>query len=493
MATMPGAADDPLLGQTLKGTYRIDHCIAVGGMGAVYRAEHIRLRRPVAVKVVLWQPGRDAQLAERFEQEVDAIAQVGHPHIVQVIDFDRSEGGMPYMVMEYLEGETLEACMERTRPLPVAMAVSVVSQVASALADVHARGIVHRDLKPANVYLVHATGEECFVKLLDFGVSKMRTSAERATGTHEVVGTPEFMAPEQAQGGHQDQRVDQFALATIAYEMLTGQQPFTAEELTTVLYRVLTVDPPRVSELAPWAPDQIDDVIRRALSKDPAKRYPTISQFAYALESAAVRSGIGREPRYSPVPPSLVGEARSTSIQGSAPDADREIESARTVLSRPPVAPPATPTLPSVPSARSAKPASVPPSGHNEEATSLYLAVRTAREAGDLEGAVSAAEKLLEFAAYDADPSVPAVLARAMPLLDDVFSTYVGSLDGEIQAGPDYGSVRQMNLSRRAADLLGLMEQPTRISAVFRHAGIPERAGVRLLAGLLRRGVLTRV
>ena len=168
-------------------------------------------------------------------------SQLGHPHIVQVFDFGEAPGGEPYLVMEYLEGEDLEKRIQRVGRLPPAAASHIVRQVASALSATHAKGIVHRDLKPANVFLLSVEGETDFVKVVDFGISKVRSATTKLTAALAVMGTPNYMAPEQAAGrvNDIDARTDQWALACIAYELLAGRPPFVGEDVASLLYQVI--------------------------------------------------------------------------------------------------------------------------------------------------------------------------------------------------------------------------------------------------------------
>lgn len=467
--------EDPLIGKALKGTYRIDRLIAAGGMGAVYEAEHLRLHRRVAVKVLLEQLAKEREILERFVREVEIVAQLGHPHIVQVTDVDRTSTGLPFLVMEYLDGETLERRLARDHHLPLSQAVRICSQVAAALADVHSRQVVHRDLKPANLFLVRAAGEPVFVKVLDFGVSKV-AGARRITQAQRIVGTPNYMAPEQARAEVQDHRVDQFSLAAITYEMLSGRAAFPGDDVVAVLHSVLDDEPPPVSDIAPWVPSEIDGVIARALQKDPEQRYPSISRFAWELENAAARAGVG------------AGRARSERAPG------------RYRTSFPPErvtpTPGREPMVQSRESVRPGPPTPVPESRRhaaaNVTATALYAHARQCFESGAVDQAVRYAEQLLELAVYDKDPAVLRVVGSAITTLDKIFAERVGPPSQVLARGPAISEVRQLKLSPRAAELLSIIDGPMRVDEVLRAAKMPRRDGIRLLAGLLRRGALER-
>ena len=221
---MSGPQDPGLVGSVLGGSYRITRLIGQGGMGAVYEGVQARLERRVAVKLMARELSSNPEAIARFRREAEVTSQLGHPHIVQVFDFGQAPGGEPYIVMEYLEGEDLEKRIQRVGRLPLAAASHIVRQVASALSATHAKGIVHRDLKPANVFLLSVEGETDFVKVVDFGISKVRSASTKLTAALAVMGTPNYMAPEQAAGrvNDIDARTDQWALACIAYELVAG-------------------------------------------------------------------------------------------------------------------------------------------------------------------------------------------------------------------------------------------------------------------------------
>src|SRR5262245_21923742 len=279
---------ESLIGKTLRGTYLIQETLDQGGMGMVFVAEHVRLRRKVAVKVLAKHLVNDQQALARFHREAEIISQLNHPSIVQVVDFDATDDGEPYLVMELLSGESLEACLDRERQLPPADAVGSTVQTASGLAAAHNANIVHRDLKPGNVFLMRVPGEGVFVKLLDFGISKRAGAPRGLTGEFDILGTPDYMAPEQASGrtAQVDHRGDQFALAVITYQMLTGALPFAGNNVMEVLQRVLHDAPSAPSSINEALPKHLDDVLLKALSKDPALRYLSISGFAQDLAQA---------------------------------------------------------------------------------------------------------------------------------------------------------------------------------------------------------------
>jgi serine/threonine protein kinase len=279
------------VGTVLGDNYRLTRLIGTGGMGSIYEAAHTGAGKRVAVKVMSRELVAYPEALARFRREVKVTTALEHPHIVDVVDFGVSPTGEPYLVMEYLEGEDLERRLERDRRLPLVTAVPIVKQVASALAVAHAEGIVHRDLKPGNVFLSRAAADEVFVKVVDFGISKvLKSSATKLTMTRAVFGTPEYMAPEQAAGLVEsiDHRSDQWSLACVGWQMLSGQLPFWKPDVQSLLNQVVAGEPNALApDQAGRIPPEVDKVLRRALSKRREDRFPTINAFARAFEAAA--------------------------------------------------------------------------------------------------------------------------------------------------------------------------------------------------------------
>jgi serine/threonine protein kinase len=297
-----------LVGTALEGGYRLTRLVGEGGMGAVYEGTQIRLNRRVAVKVMARDLAGNPEALARFRREVHITTRLAHPHIVQVLDVGSTEDGLPFLVMEFLEGEDLERRLKRVRWLPLPRVVHVVDQVASALAATHRKGIVHRDLKPANVFLLEAEGVADFVKVVDFGISKTQGVAGAAlTRASVMMGTPRYMAPEQVTGkpSKVDQRADQWALACIAWEALVGRGPFAGKDVAALLYQVVHGEPPALAEHAPDLPAGIEEVLRRALAKRPGDRFATMGAFARAFAVAAqpAAEAPATRPLATPAPP----------------------------------------------------------------------------------------------------------------------------------------------------------------------------------------------
>ena len=281
-----------MIGRVLNGTYRITGPLARGGMGAIYAAENARLTgKRYAIKMLHRAFAASEEMFQRFRREAEIASQLGHEHIVEVHDFNVTEDGEAYMVMEYLAGEDLAARIARGA-LPLGDVVRIVDQLASALGAAHAAGIVHRDLKPQNLFLIERGGRSDFVKVLDFGISKVRDAQSLITREQAVLGTPFYMSPEQAmgQGRDVDPRTDVFSLGAIIWEMLTGEIAFASDTIPGALYKVVHVEPRPVHELRTELPPALTDVLSRAMAKDRAARTPSVQQVAAELAQVAARA-----------------------------------------------------------------------------------------------------------------------------------------------------------------------------------------------------------
>jgi len=282
-----GTHDGLAVGGVVGDTYRVTRLLGRGGMGAVWAAEHVRLPgRQVAVKVLL-SPGVAADESfARFRREAEIASRLGHPHIVQVLDFNTLPSGEPYIVLELLEGETLAQRLQRG-PLELEEALGIARQVGSALQAAHRAGVVHRDLKPDNVFLCAPREENPApqAKVLDFGISKIRGSQTVATQDAVLMGTPQYMAPEQALGRNAaiDARTDVFALGAIVYEMLGGRPAFAGSSLAEVVYKVVHAQPQPLAQLRTGLPLNILSSVDRALQKEPAHRPGDVNDFIAEL------------------------------------------------------------------------------------------------------------------------------------------------------------------------------------------------------------------
>jgi serine/threonine-protein kinase len=270
------------------GRYRIIGELGRGAMGVVYHAIDPAIGRSVAIKTIRIRDINDTQqrvkLRERLFREARSAGVLSHPNIVTIYDMDEIDG-LAYIAMAYVNGPTLEKILSAEAPLSGSAMLRVLRQTASALDYAHSRGIVHRDVKPANIM----TDEDGAVKITDFGIAKI-TAGGSLTDTTSVVGTPNYMSPEQVQGIAVDGRSDQFSLAVIAYEILTGERPFQGEHLSTVVYKIVAEDPERAHQINGTLTARIDEVLRQALSKKPEGRYPSCANFVGALEMACAES-----------------------------------------------------------------------------------------------------------------------------------------------------------------------------------------------------------
>jgi hypothetical protein len=286
------------------GPYRVLRVLGVGGMGVVFHAEDVQVRRPVALKALLPALAADAAARERFLREARAAAAVKNDHVITIYEVSEDRG-IPFLAMPLLQGETLEACLRRRRRLPVAEVLRVGREIAEGLAAAHARGVIHRDIKPGNVWLESAHAGR--VKILDFGLARAPTDDARLTRSGAIVGTPAYMAPEQARSQSVDARSDLFSLGCVLYRCCTGELPFKGADTLAVLTALATETPRPVRQLNPEVPPALSDLVMRLLAKEPARRPSSARAVADALEAVA---------RPGPEPPPVVpvgaeGEALS--------------------------------------------------------------------------------------------------------------------------------------------------------------------------------------
>src|ERR1700741_3800981 len=277
------------VGQRL-GPYEILSAIGAGGMGEVYRARDTRLDRIVAIKILPDHLSDRVELRERFEREARTIASLNHPHICTLHDIGHQDG-TDYLVMEYIEGETLAQRLAKG-PLPLEQVLQYAIEIADALDRAHRKGITHRDLKPGNIMLTKSG-----TKLLDFGLAKLRqdaapgsplsqlpTANEGITAQGTILGTLEYMAPEQLEGGEVDARTDIFAFGAVVYEMATGKKAFEGKSQASLIAKILETDPPPMSSLQPMTPPQLDRVVKKCLAKEREKRWQDASDLCDELK-----------------------------------------------------------------------------------------------------------------------------------------------------------------------------------------------------------------
>ncbi len=278
---------DPLLGRVLGDRYRILERVGAGAMGQVYRAAHNRIACIFAVKVLYGDLAYDDEMLSRFLREAELASCLQSRHIVRVTDFGNEGGGLPYMVMEYLDGPSLQDVITRQGPLQPDRAATIAQRIARGLGLAHERGVIHRDLKPENVALVTEDDEPDVVKLLDFGVARMR-DGDRLTAYGVVIGTPLYMSPEQVTGQELDARSDLYSLGVCLYEMLSGKVPFDGPNVHEIARKHVTEQPPSLRPVldAAKAPRALDDVVQRLLAKSPADRYATSRDVIDAIAKA---------------------------------------------------------------------------------------------------------------------------------------------------------------------------------------------------------------
>jgi hypothetical protein len=438
--------DSNPVGRILRNSYRILRPLEVGGMAIVYEAEHLRLKRLVAVKFISGELSADTGMGLRFRREAEILGRLNHPHIVKVLDFDTTETGEPFLVMELLSGETLGSRLERDCMLGLRESLAIAAQLASGLAAAHQAQIVHRDLKPANVFLESVPGEPAQVKLLDFGISKMASRSQLLTHEHMVLGTPEYMAPEQASGSTSlvDHRSDQYSLAAIVYEMLSGRPPFpSGDDIGALLRRVIHERPPPLSELSPWV-GSVSAVVMRGLAKEPRERFPSIATFAEALRSAGARELASGEP-------------------GGATEAGRaKSEPART----------------------------------SKIAADVRAAAESARQAfdrGDLLEAALLAEMVVDLGNHALDPCVVAILQRHAELLERILIARLGGISRLLRAEVALRASALPKLTPVEAFLLSRIDDGLTLEETLDVSAMPRLETLRLLTRLLRAGALTQV
>jgi serine/threonine protein kinase len=350
-----------MLGKVVDGKYGVREVIGEGGMGAVYEAEHLVLGRMVALKVLNPANSTRPEAVSRFRHEARVAGSIGHPNICEIYDVGNLEGGTPYLVMERLFGDTLADRINKEGALPFMDVLETAVQVLSGLVAAHRKGVIHRDIKPENVFLSVRPGRETIVKLLDFGISKAGSidADLHLTRTGMVMGTPYYMAPEQARGDKIDHRVDLYATGIILYESLTGRRPYTAPNYNALLMQILSGTPRSMLEIRPAIPAAFEPIVARAMAKQAADRFQTAAEFLEVVQKlreelarTAVRPGdVARlveaaraserpPPRMSSIPPGYDIPIHFSPSTGSGEVARSEPEAPRPQMKTTRPAPP---------------------------------------------------------------------------------------------------------------------------------------------------------
>lgn len=324
---MTEAAPSPVLpGDLIAGKYRAERVLGTGGMGVVVAAQHVQLGQRVALKFLLPAGIADPLVVARFEREARAAAQLRSEHVARVLDVGHMDSGAPYIVMELLEGSDLGDLLSQSGPLEESQAVDYLLQACEAIAEAHNAGIVHRDLKPKNLFVTRRVDGWPLVKVLDFGISKVKDSADfNLTGTSEIIGSPNYMSPEQLRASRDvDLRSDIWSIGAILYELLGGRVPFVAETLTQLCSMVLTEAPRPLSELREGIHPELQRVISRCLEKSASDRYANVGELAVALAPFATAHGSALASRVAMVavgakhsPPEATSSPRVTTPPGA--------------------------------------------------------------------------------------------------------------------------------------------------------------------------------
>jgi len=377
--------DDALIGTVIGQRFEVVSRIGAGGMGVVYKARQLGMDRWVAVKLLLKELAHDEKVVKRFKVEALAASRLSHPNTIRIYDFGQTEDLNLYIAMEFLDGHSLERALRREGPMPVRRLLHILSQIAASLSEAHSKGIVHRDLKPDNIFLTRVGGDPDFVKVLDFGVAKLREADQRQgtlTQAGVIFGTPRYMAPEQCRSMSVDHRADLYALGVIAYEALTGVAPFDAESPLAILIQHVQEDPKPLAVVRPdvEVPGPVEALVMRCLEKSPEKRF----QSAAELQAEISRIEAGLAAQYE----------RVVFVQGPR-EVPRVSEDAKTALNTVPVQ-------------------EIPASARRRRAWVLWLA--TGLAAAGIAVAVwgsGAFRREVSEPARDAGVAVPAVVPKA--------------------------------------------------------------------------------
>ena len=290
-------AADPFVGRTLDEKYIVEERLGAGGMGAVYRARHLSMDRPVAIKFLHQRFMEDESARTRFQTEARAAVKLRHANAVSVTDFGQTAEGVIYIVMELLEGRTLREILSREAPLETARAISLMLQTSAAVAAAHEAGIIHRDLKPANILVTQSADQPAVVKVLDFGIATFTADEDDEevttfSQTTPVIGTPRYMSPEQYSGNELTPATDVYSLGVILYEMLAGMAPFTGSTPAEIAQKHANDPPHAPREIVAAIPEDIERIVLKALEKQPGDRFANAAEFHQELLETAERLGL---------------------------------------------------------------------------------------------------------------------------------------------------------------------------------------------------------
>src|SRR3954453_11569866 len=277
-STTPAVSRPPQPGDLIADRYELEELVGTGGMSSVFRAHDRQLERDVAINTLHQHYADDPEYLERFRREARAVARLSHPNIVTVIDRGE-EKGRQFIVFEYVDGENLKELVDRTGRLPIRRAIELALQIARGLAFAHQQGLVHRDVKPQNV-LLNGDGQ---AKVTDFGIARSLDVQHGMTQTGTVLGTSDYIAPEQAQGQRVDEHTDVYSLGVVLYELLTSEVPFPGENFVALAMRHINEEPPSVRDKRPDVSPRLEAAVHRAMAKDAADRFPTMVDFCHEL------------------------------------------------------------------------------------------------------------------------------------------------------------------------------------------------------------------
>ena len=303
-----------MVGEVLSDRYEVEELVGTGGMSSVYRAHDRLLDRKVALKVLHQQYGEDEDYVERFRREARAVAALSHPNIVTVIDRGEHEGRQ-FIVFEYIDGENLKALIQRRGPAPVTTALELAMQISRGLSFAHQQGLVHRDVKPQNV-LLNGDGQ---AKVTDFGIARSLDVQHGMTQTGTVLGTSDYIAPEQAQGHRVDEHTDVYSLGVVLYEMLTNEVPFPGENFVAVAMRHINEPPPSIRDKRPDVSPRLELAVQRAMAKRSEDRFQTMADFCRELEANLAEAHGGGATVAAPVPLAQPRRAPRQRRQGANP------------------------------------------------------------------------------------------------------------------------------------------------------------------------------